>query len=332
MSSLFDPYTLRDVIFRNRLGISPMCQYSSVEGMPDDWHLVHLGARALGGSGLIITEASAVEPRGRITDCDAGLWNAAQADAWARVVKFCQAHGARVGTQLAHAGRKASTAPPWKDRGAPITRRPSRLAADRAERGARSTKAGTRRFDGDDARRHRHAVVREFVEARAALPVERRIRRRRAARRPRLPAPQLLLAAEQPSRRRLRRLVRRTARSIVREAVEARIRSPRSRIRHAAVRPPELLRLDRGRLDDSTTASRSRSDLKSNSASIVIDCSSGGERAGRQDRGQCPAYQVPFAEQHQTGRSRHRDGGGRHDHRRAAGGRDRAKTARRISW
>ena len=120
MPSLLDPLTIRAVTFRNRLGISPMCQYSSVDGMPDDWHLAHLGARATGGSGLIITEASAVEPRGRITPDDAGLWNDAQATAWARIVAFCQSHGAKVGTQLAHAGRKANTESPWKG-GKPLT-------------------------------------------------------------------------------------------------------------------------------------------------------------------------------------------------------------------
>jgi 2,4-dienoyl-CoA reductase-like NADH-dependent reductase (Old Yellow Enzyme family) len=114
MPSLLDPFTLRSVTFRNRLGISPMCQYSSVDGMPSDWHLVHLGARATGGSGLIITEASAVEARGRITPSDAGIWNDTQADAWSRIVKFCQSHGAKIGPQLAHAGRKANCEIPWK--------------------------------------------------------------------------------------------------------------------------------------------------------------------------------------------------------------------------
>lgn len=117
MPSLLDPLTLRGVTFRNRVGVSPMCMYSADEGVPNDWHLVHLGARAAGGSGLIITEASAVEARGRITDRDAGLWNETQARAWSRIVRFCQDRGAKVGTQLAHAGRKASTEIPWKGGG-----------------------------------------------------------------------------------------------------------------------------------------------------------------------------------------------------------------------
>lgn len=120
MPSLLDPFTIRGVTFRNRLGVSPMCQYSSVDGMPDEWHLVHLGARATGGSGLIITEASAVEPRGRITSNDAGLWNELQAQAWAKIVRFCKPHGTKIGAQIAHAGRKASTEVPWKG-GKPLT-------------------------------------------------------------------------------------------------------------------------------------------------------------------------------------------------------------------
>ena len=120
MPHLLDPFTICDVTFRNRIGISPMCMYSSDDGMPNDWHLVHLSARAAGGSGLIITEASAVEPRGRITPKDAGLWNEQQAQAWSKIVRFVQAQGTKVGTQLAHAGRKASTDVPWAG-GKPLT-------------------------------------------------------------------------------------------------------------------------------------------------------------------------------------------------------------------
>jgi 2,4-dienoyl-CoA reductase-like NADH-dependent reductase (Old Yellow Enzyme family) len=120
MPHLLDPLKIRGVTFRNRVGISPMCMYSSDDGMPNDWHLMHLGARAAGGSGLTITEASAVEPRGRITPRDAGLWNDSQAQAWSRIVRFAQAQGAKIGTQLAHAGRKASTDVPWSG-GKPLT-------------------------------------------------------------------------------------------------------------------------------------------------------------------------------------------------------------------
>ncbi|HET6586192.1 MAG TPA: oxidoreductase, partial [Oleiagrimonas sp.] len=112
--SLLQPFALGDLTLRNRIVVSPMCQYSSVDGMPDDWHLVHLGARAVGGAGLVFTEASAVSPEGRITPDDAGIWNDAQAQAWARVVRFVKSQGAAAGIQLAHAGRKASTMAPWE--------------------------------------------------------------------------------------------------------------------------------------------------------------------------------------------------------------------------
>ena len=113
MPNLFDEFTLRGVTMRNRIGVSPMCEYSSEDGMPNDWHFVHLGARAVGGAGLIITEAAAVEARGRITPADAGLWSDAQIEPWTKITKFLKQHGAVPGIQLAHAGRKASTARPW---------------------------------------------------------------------------------------------------------------------------------------------------------------------------------------------------------------------------
>ncbi|WP_149203653.1 NADH:flavin oxidoreductase/NADH oxidase [Actinotalea subterranea] len=115
-SRLFQPLTLRGLTLRNRVWLAPMCQYSSTDGMPSDWHLVHLGARAAGGFGLLLVEATAVVPEGRITPQDTGLWNDAQATAWARVVDFAHARGAAVGVQLAHAGRKASTFRPWDAR------------------------------------------------------------------------------------------------------------------------------------------------------------------------------------------------------------------------
>ena len=111
---LFEPLTLGSLVLRNRIAVSPMCQYSSVDGMPDDWHLVHLGSRAAGGAGLVFTEACAVSPEGRISPDDAGLWNARQQAGWARIAAFIAAQGAAPGIQLAHAGRKASTAAPWK--------------------------------------------------------------------------------------------------------------------------------------------------------------------------------------------------------------------------
>lgn len=120
MPGLLDPITFRSLTLRNRIGVSPMCMYSADDGVPNDWHLVHLGSRAAGGAGLIFTEASAVEPRGRISPGDAGIWNDAQAKAWQRITQFVKAQGAAIGIQLAHAGRKASTKVPWQDRGAPI--------------------------------------------------------------------------------------------------------------------------------------------------------------------------------------------------------------------
>ena len=117
MSHLFSPLQQRSVAFRNRLVVSPMCQYSASDGVPDDWHLVHLGSRAVGGAAAVIAEATAVAPEGRISPGDTGIWNDAQANAWARIAAFVEAQGAVAGIQLAHAGRKASTHAPWLGRG-----------------------------------------------------------------------------------------------------------------------------------------------------------------------------------------------------------------------
>lgn len=113
MPTLFEPIALRDLTVRNRVWLAPMCQYSAVDGVPQDWHLVNLGARASGGFGLLLTEAAAVVPEGRISPEDAGLWNDEQARAWGRIVDFVHTQGAAIGVQLAHAGRKASTYRPW---------------------------------------------------------------------------------------------------------------------------------------------------------------------------------------------------------------------------
>lgn len=114
---LFSEYRLKDITLRNRIGVSPMCMYSSDDGVANDWHLVHLGSRAVGGAGLVLCEATAVTPDGRISPQDAGLWNDAQIEPLARVNRFIAAHGAVPGIQLAHAGRKASTHRPWEGRG-----------------------------------------------------------------------------------------------------------------------------------------------------------------------------------------------------------------------
>jgi 2,4-dienoyl-CoA reductase-like NADH-dependent reductase (Old Yellow Enzyme family) len=113
MSKLLEPLKIREIEFRNRIWVSPMCQYSSEDGMPTDWHLVHLGSRAVGGAGLVVMEATAVSPEGRISPEDAGIWSDAHAEAYRRITKFIKENGAVAGIQIAHAGRKASTAAPW---------------------------------------------------------------------------------------------------------------------------------------------------------------------------------------------------------------------------
>jgi 2,4-dienoyl-CoA reductase-like NADH-dependent reductase (Old Yellow Enzyme family) len=115
---LFDELTLRGLTLRNRIAVSPMCQYSCTGGLANDWHFVHLGSRAVGGAALVFAEATAVTPDGRISPQDLGIWNDAQADALARTVSFIDAQGAVAGIQLAHAGRKASTFRPWDGSGA----------------------------------------------------------------------------------------------------------------------------------------------------------------------------------------------------------------------
>ena len=122
--SLFAPLALRSVTLRNRIGMSPMCQYSAVDGRVGDWHLVHYGARAVGGVGLVIVEAAGVEARGRISAADVGIWEDGQVEPLARVARLVAENGAVPGIQLAHAGRKASTRAPWDQGGAP------RLPAD----------------------------------------------------------------------------------------------------------------------------------------------------------------------------------------------------------
>jgi 2,4-dienoyl-CoA reductase-like NADH-dependent reductase (Old Yellow Enzyme family) len=111
---LFTPLQLREIRLPHRIGVSPMCQYSSVDGFANDWHLVHLGGRAVGGAALVMTEATAVLPEGRISPEDLGLWKDEQIEMLARIFRFVESQGAVPGMQLAHAGRKASTAAPWK--------------------------------------------------------------------------------------------------------------------------------------------------------------------------------------------------------------------------
>ena len=114
MPKLFEPLRLRGVTFRNRIFVSPMCMYSAGDGVPNDWHFVHLGSRAVGGAALVLAEATGVSPEGRISPGDTGIWNGVQVDAFRRITAFVSAQGAVPGLQLAHAGRKASTHVPWK--------------------------------------------------------------------------------------------------------------------------------------------------------------------------------------------------------------------------
>jgi 2,4-dienoyl-CoA reductase-like NADH-dependent reductase (Old Yellow Enzyme family) len=113
MSKLFSPLNLRSITFRNRIFVSPMCQYSSNVGLPTDWHLVHLGSRAVGGAGLVLVEATAVSPEGRISPDDSGIWSDAHAEAFMPITRFIKEQGAVAGIQLAHAGRKGSCSLPW---------------------------------------------------------------------------------------------------------------------------------------------------------------------------------------------------------------------------
>jgi len=114
---LFAPLELAGITLKNRIAVSPMCQYSAEDGHPTDWHLVHLGSRAVGGASLVVAEATAVEASGRISPEDTGLWLDSQAEAWAKITRFVREQGAVAGVQLAHAGRKASTAAPWNGGG-----------------------------------------------------------------------------------------------------------------------------------------------------------------------------------------------------------------------
>ena len=127
MPNLFDSISIDGLSVRNRIWVAPMCQYSAIgkDGVPTDWHLVHLASFAVGGAGLILAEATAVSPEARISDQDTGLWNEEQLDAWSGITEFVRAQGAVIGVQLAHAGRKAST---WADWG--TTKRGSQPPAE----------------------------------------------------------------------------------------------------------------------------------------------------------------------------------------------------------
>lgn len=161
--TLFTPLTLRDTTIPNRVWLSPMCQYScfAQDGIPGDWHLAHLGSHAIGGFGLVVTEAAAVSPEGRISPEDAGIWNDEQARAWARIVDFLHAQDSLAGVQLAHAGRKASTWSPFADADGSVPR---------AQGGWETVAPSAVAFDGYDVPRALSvdeigAVVQDFANA-----------------------------------------------------------------------------------------------------------------------------------------------------------------------
>ncbi|MEQ8935686.1 MAG: NADH:flavin oxidoreductase/NADH oxidase, partial [Amphiplicatus sp.] len=114
MTGLFDPFTLKQTTLRNRIAVSPMCQYSATDGFINDWHYAHLAGLARGGAGLVVAEATAISPEGRITPGCAGLWLDAHAEAWRPAVQAIKAAGAVPGIQIGHAGRKASARRPWE--------------------------------------------------------------------------------------------------------------------------------------------------------------------------------------------------------------------------
>lgn len=164
MSQLFTPITLREQTFRNRLWVSPMCQYSAIDGVVNDWHHVHLAQFASGGAGLVIAEATAVVPEGRISPRDAGIWNDAQRDAWRPVVDSIHARGAKAAVQLAHAGRKASTWWPFASESG------GRSSIDVAEGGWRTEAPSAIAYEGfaapDELSRDRlDEIVRAFAAA-----------------------------------------------------------------------------------------------------------------------------------------------------------------------
>jgi len=152
MAHLFSPLTIKSVTLRNRIGVSPMCQYVAIDGLPNDWHLVHLGSRAAGGAGLVIAEATAVSPVGRISLGDTGLWSEAQVEAWAPITRFIKAQGSVAGVQIGHAGRKAVAAGDWETLapsaipfGGDLTKIPQAMTLEQIEAVHREFAAATRR-------------------------------------------------------------------------------------------------------------------------------------------------------------------------------------------
>jgi hypothetical protein len=200
MSSLFTPLTIRSVKFPHRIFVSPMCQYSSADGLPNEWHMVHLGSRAVGGAALVLVEASGVSPEGRITAWDSGIWSSAHAGAFRPIVDFIHAQGSIAGIQLAHAGRKASTDKPWRG-GAAIAEGPHSWQT--VAPSAIPFRTVAPRTDCSRDRRHRRTVRRG-----GAICAERGLPRHRDPRRTWISASRVSVPSLQRPPRRIRRISR----------------------------------------------------------------------------------------------------------------------------
>ena len=202
-SKLFEPFTLRSVTLRNRIGVSPMCQYSCSDGFPNDWHFIHLGSRAIGGAGLVMVEATAVAENGRISPADAGIWKNDQTEAWGRIARVIAEYGAVPAIQLAHAGWKAVD---------------GRTVGRRAGRGSGEGRlaTGRRRFltvygrlpDTPATHRIGHRQLVRRLEGRDETGRGRGVQVDRDARRARLPHAQLPLADFEHAHRFVRRILR----------------------------------------------------------------------------------------------------------------------------
>ena len=293
MPSLFDPLILRGLTLPNRIAVSPMCQYSAPASRPTDWHLVHLGGLAQGGAGLILMEATAVAPEGRISPLDLGLWEDGQVEGLARLTRFMASQGAVPGIQLAHAGRKACTRPPWQDgsgtlplaSGGWTPSAPSPLPFD--EGWAVPEALDEPRDRGPGAR---------LRGGRGARPAD-RLPGRGAARGPRLPAPPVPVAPGQRPHDRFGGSFENRTR-FLREAVDAVRRVWPERL-------PLLVRISATDWaeggwtpDESVELCR---DLKQRGVDLV-DVSSGG-MVPRAKIPIAPGYQVPFAQRirHEAG-------------------------------
>ena len=198
LTRLFEPLELRSARFRNRVFVTPMCQYSSPDGQPHDWHFVHYGSRAVGGAALVIVEATAVSPEGRISPDDLGMWSDEQVEPWKRITAFVRAQGAVPGIQLAHAGRKASTEVPWRG-GRPLAEggrgwRPAGPSAEAFAPGHLVPRVALRSGD----RRCRRPIRRG-----GAASATGRLRGGGDPHGPRVPSPPVSVSARESARRRL---------------------------------------------------------------------------------------------------------------------------------